>query len=62
MWRYLIVVALIVCLAGLIGCSGGSGLNLGGSNNPEPGPGVTNTIIPAPVPSPGPGSPPGSPF
>jgi hypothetical protein len=32
MWRYLLLIALILCVVAMVGC-GGSGLNLGGSQS-----------------------------
>jgi hypothetical protein len=61
MWRYLLLIVLLICVVGLVGCSGG-GLNLGGSQGPGTVPINNPGTITPPSPSPGPGNPPGPPF
>lgn len=61
MWRLLILVVLFVCLAGLVGCGGGSGLNLSGTHSPGTVPDDTGTSITPPTPEPPPVEPPAPP-
>jgi hypothetical protein len=46
MWRYLLILALLLCLIGLVGCAG-NGLGLGGNNSTSTiAPGNSGTITP----------------
>jgi hypothetical protein len=65
MWRYLlliaVLIALIVCVVAMVGCGGG-GLNLGGSQGAGTVPLNPGSSIPNPTNSVGSGGPPTSPF
>lgn len=61
MWRCLVVIALILCLAALVGCGGG-GLNLGGNTDQGTAPVDNGTVIPPPTPVPPSDGPPAPPI
>jgi hypothetical protein len=54
MWRILVLVALIACLVYVVGCSSGSGLNLGGITDPGTTPDDGTGVVPPPPPDTGP--------